>query len=72
MRRRGPGWHDDEVQLYAFDVLALESEDLRKLPLTMRKANLARLLARRPEGIASPSITKELDRFRSAASAIKR
>ena len=24
--------HDDEVQLYAFDVLALDGEDLRKLP----------------------------------------
>jgi bifunctional non-homologous end joining protein LigD len=43
--------HDDAVQLYAFDVLALEGEDLRKLPLHMRKTNLARLLARRPEGI---------------------
>ena len=43
--------HDDEVQLYAFDVLALEGEDLRKLPLHLRKNNLARLLARRPEGI---------------------
>jgi bifunctional non-homologous end joining protein LigD len=43
--------HDDEVQLYAFDILALDGEDLRKLPLTMRKTNLARLLARRPEGI---------------------
>jgi bifunctional non-homologous end joining protein LigD len=43
--------HDDEVMLYAFDILALDGEDLRKLPLTMRKANLARLLARRPEGI---------------------
>ncbi len=41
----------DEVQLYAFDILALEGEDLRKLPLSMRKTNLARLLARRPEGI---------------------
>jgi len=39
------------VQLYAFDILALDGEDLRKLPLSMRKANLARLLARRPEGI---------------------
>ena len=29
--------HDDEVQLYAFDVLALDSEDLRKLPLSLRK-----------------------------------
>jgi bifunctional non-homologous end joining protein LigD len=43
--------HDDQVQLYAFDILALGGEDLRKLPLSMRKANLARLLARRPEGI---------------------
>ncbi len=44
--------HDDEVQLYAFDALMLDGEDLRSLPLSMRKANLARLLARRPiEGI---------------------
>src|SRR6204780_109405 len=39
---------DDEVQLYAFDILAADGDDLRKLPLSMRKANLARLLARRP------------------------
>ena len=43
--------HDGEVQLYAFDMLALEGDDLRKLPLHLRKNNLARLLARRPEGI---------------------
>jgi bifunctional non-homologous end joining protein LigD len=43
--------HDDEVQLYAFDILALEGEDLRKLPLSMRKTNLGRVLARRPESI---------------------
>ncbi|HWN77404.1 MAG TPA: hypothetical protein VNN81_05910 [Bradyrhizobium sp.] len=43
--------HDEEVQLYAFDILALDGEDLRKLPLHLRKTNLARLLARRPEGI---------------------
>jgi bifunctional non-homologous end joining protein LigD len=43
--------HNDEVQLYAFDILALDGEDLRKLPLHLRKTNLARLLARRPEGI---------------------
>jgi ATP-dependent DNA ligase len=43
--------HDDEVQLYAFDILALDGEDLRNLPLHLRKNNLARLLARRPEGI---------------------
>ena len=45
------GKHNDEVQLCAFDVLALDGEDLRKLPLSMRKANLARLLGRRPDGI---------------------
>lgn len=39
------------MQLYAFDVLALEGEDVRKLPLHLRKNNLAQLLARRPEGI---------------------
>jgi bifunctional non-homologous end joining protein LigD len=43
--------YDDEVQLYAFDILALDGEDLRNLPLDLRKNNLARLLARRPEGI---------------------
>jgi bifunctional non-homologous end joining protein LigD len=43
--------HDGEVQLYAFDVMALDGEDLRKLPLHLRKTNLARLLARRPNGI---------------------
>jgi len=42
---------DDEVQLYAFDILALDGEDLRTLPLSLRKTNLARLLARRPDGI---------------------
>ncbi len=42
---------DDEVQLYAFDVLALDGDDLRSLPLSLRKTNLARLLAKRPDGI---------------------
>ena len=43
--------HDHEVKLYAFDILALEGYDLRSLPLHLRKTKLARLLARRPEGI---------------------
>ena len=42
---------NDEVQFYAFDVLMSDGDDLRKLPLSMRKANLARLLARRVNGI---------------------
>jgi ATP-dependent DNA ligase len=45
------GKHDDEVQLCAFDILVEGGDDLRKLPLWMPKANLERLLARRPEGI---------------------
>ncbi|MGE9009469.1 hypothetical protein ACO2JO_12850 [Leptospira interrogans] len=43
--------HNDEVQFYAFDMLVADGEDIRKLPLTMRKTNLARLLARRVDGI---------------------
>jgi ATP-dependent DNA ligase len=45
------GKNNDEVQLYAFDILALNGDDLRDLPLSMRKAHLTRLLARRPDGI---------------------
>jgi bifunctional non-homologous end joining protein LigD len=40
--------HDDEVQLYAFDILAIDGDDLRRLPLPMRKANLARLRLNQP------------------------
>ena len=43
--------HDGEVQLYAFDLLALEGDELRALPLSMRKTNLERLLDRQPNGI---------------------
>lgn len=39
------------MQLCAFDVLAVGGDDLRKLPLSMRKANLQRLLRGRPDGI---------------------
>jgi bifunctional non-homologous end joining protein LigD len=34
--------HNKDVQLYAFDILALDGDDLRPLPLSMRKAHLAR------------------------------
>jgi DNA-binding CsgD family transcriptional regulator len=43
--------HDDEVQFYAFDMLVSDGDDIRKLPLSMRKTSLARLLARRVDGI---------------------
>ena len=61
--------HDQEVQLYAFDILALDGEDLRGLPLSMRKTNLAPLLARRPDGIfVAPFEQGEIgpDLFRAA------
>jgi len=45
------GKHNEEVQLCAFDVVAMDGEDLREQPLSLRKTNLARLLARRPDGI---------------------
>jgi ATP-dependent DNA ligase len=45
--------HEHKVQLYAFDVLAIGGDDLRQLPLHLRKTNLARLLARRPDGITA-------------------
>jgi bifunctional non-homologous end joining protein LigD len=45
------GKNNHEVQLYAFDVLAMDGDDLRPLPLAMRKASLAKLLHRQPDGI---------------------
>ena len=44
------GKHNDEVRLYTFDILALDGDDLRPLPLSLRKAHLERLLAYRPDG----------------------
>jgi bifunctional non-homologous end joining protein LigD len=41
------GKHNDEIQLYAFDILALGGDDLRKLPLHLRKNNLARAVRAR-------------------------
>jgi bifunctional non-homologous end joining protein LigD len=61
--------HDAEVQLYAFDCLALDGYDIRSLPLSLRKTNLARLPARRPDGIfVAPYEAGEIgpDLFRKA------
>jgi len=61
--------HDEEVQLYAFDILALDGEDLRSLPLSMRKTNLAQLPRGRPDGIfVAPFEQGEIgpDLFRAA------
>jgi hypothetical protein len=63
------GKQNEAVQLYAFDIMALDGEHLRGLPLSMRKTNLALLLARRPDGIfVAPFEQGEIgpDLFRSA------
>jgi ATP-dependent DNA ligase len=57
------------VQLCAFDILELDGDDLRHLPLSMRKAHLERLLARRRDGIfVAPFEAGEIgpDLFRAA------
>jgi bifunctional non-homologous end joining protein LigD len=48
-----------EAMLYAFDLLELDGEDLRALPLGDRKKRLARLLARRSVGIVLSAHTAE-------------
>jgi bifunctional non-homologous end joining protein LigD len=45
--------------LYASDLLELDGADLRPLPLSDRKAKLARLLARKPAGIVLNEHTDE-------------
>ena len=45
------GKQNGEVQFCAFDVLAVDGEEVRDLPLSMRKADLDRLLRGRPDGI---------------------
>ena len=48
-----------EAMLYAFDLLELDGEDLRGLPLGDRKKRLARLLARRRVGIVLSEHTND-------------
>lgn len=45
--------------LYAFDLLELEGEDLRALPLSDRKKRLARLVGKRRIGIVLSEHTDE-------------
>jgi ATP-dependent DNA ligase len=55
-----------EVQLCAFDALAIGGEDLRALPLSMRKTTLERLLGGRPDGIFINPFEIGPDLFRAA------
>jgi ATP-dependent DNA ligase len=43
--------HNDEAQLYAFDLVSFAGEDLRDRPLLDRKAVLDKLLRRRAQGV---------------------
>jgi bifunctional non-homologous end joining protein LigD len=43
--------HDGDVFLYAFDLIELNGEDLRRDPLQVRKATLASILAKARLGI---------------------
>jgi bifunctional non-homologous end joining protein LigD len=43
--------HDATVFLYAFDLIELDGDDLRRDPLAVRKATLARLFARSAPGL---------------------
>ncbi|MEH2571881.1 hypothetical protein [Bradyrhizobium sp. AZCC 1708] len=45
--------HDEEVQFYIFDMLVSDGDDIRNLPLSMRKSSLSRLLARRVDGTSN-------------------
>jgi bifunctional non-homologous end joining protein LigD len=61
--------HDEEVQLYAFDIPAHIGDDLTRLPLHLRKTNLQQLLRGRSDGIfVAPFEQGEIgpDLFRAA------
>jgi bifunctional non-homologous end joining protein LigD len=63
------GKHNAEVQFCAFDVLAMDGEDLRDLPLAKRKVKLEQLLHGRPDGMfVNPFETGAIgpDLFRAA------
>jgi ATP-dependent DNA ligase len=49
LRRR---WHGEDVIPCAFDLIELEEQDLRRVPIEERKAALAKLLRRSTYGIA--------------------
>jgi bifunctional non-homologous end joining protein LigD len=48
--------HDASVFLYAFDLIELNGEDLRREPLEVRKATLASVLAKAAPGRAPTSV----------------
>jgi ATP-dependent DNA ligase len=56
--------HDASVFLYAFDLIELDGEDMRRDPLAVRKATLASLLRRAaPSAFSRRSSTASGRRF---------
>ena len=53
--------HDADVFLYAFDLIELDGDDLRREPLAVRKATLASLLARAAPGLRLNEHLEEQD-----------
>jgi ATP-dependent DNA ligase len=53
--------HDATVFLYAFDLIELDGDDLRREPLAVRKATLASLLARAAPGLRLNEHLEEQD-----------
>jgi bifunctional non-homologous end joining protein LigD len=58
LRRRGAG---EVAVLYAFDLIELDGDDLRRLPIETRKATLASLLPKRGARSASASTSRRTD-----------
>jgi ATP dependent DNA ligase domain len=54
--------HDESVFLYAFDLIELNGDDLRREPFDTRKATLASLLRRAGPGLRSTSTSKPMGR----------
>jgi hypothetical protein len=53
--------HDASVFLFAFDLIELDGDDLRREPLAVRKATLASLLARAAAGLGLNEHLEEQD-----------
>jgi ATP-dependent DNA ligase len=65
------GRHDASVFLYSFDLIELNGDDLRREPLAVRKATLARLLARVAPGLRFNEHLDETDGLLVFAQACK-
>jgi bifunctional non-homologous end joining protein LigD len=60
--------HDEEVQLYAFDMLATDGDDIWKLPLSERKSKLDRL----SRGVLTASLSRRSNPVHSTRACSRR